>query len=143
MVVFPNRVWFMGESESTILTGLTKLDQKPGFIWDWDRSHFFENVWPKLAERVPLFDKIKLERGYAGLYEITPDECCILGEHPELKGFYLANGFSGHGVMQCPATGKLISELIRLGRYETVDVREFSLDRFKDGKSSVIPEKMH
>jgi FAD-dependent oxidoreductase domain-containing protein 1 len=142
MTVFPNRIWFMGESESKILTGLTKLDQKPGFIFDWDRDHFMDNVWPKLAERIPLFETLKLERGYAGLYEITPDECCILGEHPELKGFYLANGFSGHGVMQAPTTGKLISELIRLGRYETLDATEFSIDRFEKGKS-IISEKMH
>jgi len=142
MVVFPNRIWFIGESESTILTGLTKLDQKPGFIFDWSRDYFIDDIWPKLAERVPLFETLKLERGYAGLYEITPDECCILGEHPELTGFYLANGFSGHGVMQAPATGKLISELIRLGRYETLNANEFSLDRFEKRKS-IVPEHMH
>ena len=93
-----------------ILTGLTRLDQKSGFIFDWDRDYFMDTVWPKLAERVPLLETLKLERGYAGLYEISPDECCILGEHPELQGFYLASGFSGHGVMQAPATGKLMSE---------------------------------
>ena len=142
MVVFPNRIWFMGESEPQILTGLTKPDQEPGFNFDWDRDYFMATVWPMLAEKAPLFDTLKLERGYAGLYEITPDECCILGEHPEVRGFYLANGFSGHGVMQAPATGKLISELIRLGRYETLDAGEFSLQRFKEG-GSTISEKMH
>lgn len=141
-VVFPNRVWFMIESKFTIGTGLTKLDQKPGFSFDWSRDYFLNDIWPRLAERVPLFETLKLEHGYAGLYENTPDECCILGEHPELKGFYLANGFSGHGVMQAPATGKLISELIRLGRYETLNASEFSLDRFEKRKS-IVAERMH
>ena len=142
MIVFPDRSWFMGESKSNIITGLTKLDQKPGFIFDYSKEYFIDDIWPKLAEKVYSFEKLKLERGYAGLYEITPDENCILGEHPELKGFYLANGFSGHGVMQAPATGKLISELISLGRYETLDANEFSLGRFKK-KKSIVSEHMH
>lgn len=142
MVIFPNRACFMGESESKILCSLRKLEQEPGFIFEWDRDHFMNNVWPKLAERMPLFETLKLERGYAGLYEVTPDECPILGEHPEIKGFYLANGFSGHGVMEAPAIGKLISELIRLGRYETVDAGDFSLDRFEKRKP-IIREKSH
>lgn len=143
MVVFPNRVWFMGESESTILTGLTKHDQQPGFDWRWDKTHFMENVWPGLAEGVPLFETLKMGRGYAGLYENTPDECCILGEHPELRGFYMAVGFSGHGVMQAPAAGKLISELIRLGKFETIDASDFSIGRFSSSKKSIVREKSH
>ena len=142
MTIFPNRVWFMGESESQIITALTRPDPKTGFDFSWDREYFMETVWPMLAGHVPLFETLRLERGYAGLYEISPDECCILGEHPEVKGFYLANGFSGHGVMQAPATGKLISELIRLGRYETLDASDFSLERFEKGGVK-IPEKMN
>ncbi len=143
MVIFPNRAWFMGESENTILTGLTKLDQVPGFDWNWDRDHFYESIWPKLADRVPLFETLKLLRGYAGMYENTPDECCILGEHPSVEGFLMAIGFSGHGVMQAPAAGKLISELIRLGRFDTIDVAEFSIKRFASGHSCAISEKSH
>jgi glycine/D-amino acid oxidase-like deaminating enzyme len=143
MVVFPNRAWFMGESENTILAGLTKLDQVPGFDWNWDRDHFHESIWPKLADRVPLFETLKLVRGYAGMYENTPDECCILGRHPAVEGFLMAIGFSGHGVMQAPAAGKLISELIRLGRLDTMDVTEFSIKRFASGQSGTISEKAH
>jgi glycine/D-amino acid oxidase-like deaminating enzyme len=143
MVVFPNRAWFMGESENTILTGLTKLDQTPGFDWNWDRDHFYESIWPKLADRAPLFETLKLVRGYAGMYEGTPDECCILGEHPDVEGFLMAIGFSGHGVMQAPAAGKLISELIRLGSFDAIDVTEFSIKRFAPGQSGTIPEKAH
>jgi glycine/D-amino acid oxidase-like deaminating enzyme len=143
MVIFPNRAWFMGESENTILAGLTKLDQVPGFDWNWDRDHFYESIWPKLADRVPLFETLKLVRGYAGMYENTPDECCILGEHPAVEGFLMAIGFSGHGVMQAPAAGKLISELIHLGRFDTLDVAEFSIKRFASGQSCAISEKSH
>ena len=48
--------------------------------------------------------------GWAGLYEMTPDHNPVLGEHPALRGFIFANGFSGHGLMMSPATGKIVSE---------------------------------
>ena len=72
-----------------------------------------EILWPELAEFVPAFDTLKLLRGGAGLYAVnTLDGNAILGEWPELKGFYLANGFSGHGLQQAPAVGRYLSELI-------------------------------
>ena len=55
-------------------------------------------------------------------------------EHPRLKGFFMANGFSGHGLMMAPATGKVMSELIRTGRAETVDVSDLSIERFARGE---------
>ena len=42
----------------------------------------------------------------------TLDANAILGEWPELKGFYLANGFSGHGFQQAAAVGRHLKELI-------------------------------
>jgi glycine/D-amino acid oxidase-like deaminating enzyme len=62
------------------------------------------------------------------------DHNAILGEHPEIKGFYMAVGFSGHGLMQAPAVGKALSEAIRLRRYETIDVTCLSMDRFETGQ---------
>lgn len=55
----------------------------------------------------------------AGLYAVTPDNHAVLGEEPELRGFFHANGFSGHGVMHSPATGRIIADLITTGRSAT------------------------
>lgn len=86
-----------------------------------------------LAHRVPNFEQIKIERGWAGLYDFnTKDHNAIIGEHPELKGYYIACGFSGHGMQQAPAVGKGLSELIRTGRYETVDLTPLRVERFKE-----------
>ena len=57
----------------------------------------------------------------------------MLGEHPERQGLIFANGFSGHGLMMSPATGVIVSEMIRLGRSETFDVSIFAPDRFERG----------
>jgi len=62
---------------------------------------------------------------------MTPDHNGILDKHPEFDGLYFACGFSGHGLMMSPATGKLMSELIRVGRFETVDASPLSFSRFE------------
>ena len=61
---------------------------------------------------------INPKRAWAGLYEMSPDHHAILGEVAGVPGFYLANGFSGHGVMHAPSTGKILSDLILDGRDE-------------------------
>ena len=73
-------------------------------------------------------------RGWAGLYAVnTLDGNAIVGEWPELKGFYLANGFSGHGLQQAPAVGRYISELIT-GQPLSLDLGIFSPHRILDNK---------
>jgi glycine/D-amino acid oxidase-like deaminating enzyme len=64
---------------------------------------------------------------------VTPDENPILGPHPEIIGLFMATGFSGHGVILAPASGKLVSEVIRLGHYETIDATPYRLARFATG----------
>ncbi len=52
----------------------------------------------------------------------------------------MAIGFSGHGFQQAPAVGKGMSELIRLGRYETLDLSPLSYERVLTGKLVVEEE---
>jgi glycine/D-amino acid oxidase-like deaminating enzyme len=134
MVIDPGGVHWRHETGNKIIVAKTKHDEIPGFQFGYERERFHQECWPDLARRVPEFNKLALERGWGGLYAMTPDHNAIYGEHPEVKGFYLANGFSGHGLMMAPATGKVMSEMIRLGRYETVDVSELRVERFAQGK---------
>ena len=60
------------------------------------------------------------KRAWAGLYEMSPDHHCILGPVAEVPGFFCANGFSGHGVMHSPATGRILADLILHGKTEVV-----------------------
>ena len=53
------------------------------------------------------------------------DANAILGEWPNLKGLYLANGFSGHGMQQGPAVGRYITELIT-GQKPILDLSIFN-----------------
>jgi FAD-dependent oxidoreductase domain-containing protein 1 len=127
--------YFRTETGGRILAGKSNEDEPIGVNFAWERTFFYEEVWPQLAHRIPLFDRLRLQGGWAGLYaENRLDHNAILGEHPELTGFYMAVGFSGHGLQQAPAVGKALSEAIRLGRYETVDVSCLGIDRFDTGQ---------
>ena len=70
-------------------------------------------------------------RGWAGLYAVTPDHHPIVEE--TRPGFVNAVGFSGHGFMQAPATGRVVAELVVDGEARTVDVSALSADRFERG----------
>ena len=84
---------------------------------------------PGLAEA-----EVNPRRAWAGLYEMTPDHHSVLGAVPEVRGLFFANGFSGHGVMHSPATGRILADLILTGRCELVDTALLSIDRFATGR---------
>ena len=141
LVIDVSGLYFRHETGKVIMTGKSILDEPPGFNFKVDNSFFNQTMWPILADRIPVFDRLKLIKGWAGLYEINRlDSNALLGAHPELKGFYMAIGFSGHGFQQAPAVGKAISELIRLGRYETIDVSPLHYDRAFTGKLVIEEE---
>jgi sarcosine oxidase subunit beta len=110
-------------------------EETPGFKTDFDPA-FIEKILTRAADRVPIFENVAVnpKRAWAGLYEMTPDHHPILGPAPEVPGFFLANGFSGHGVMHAPATGKILSDLVLNGRTELIDASLLSLSRFSEGR---------
>jgi sarcosine oxidase subunit beta len=109
-------------------------DETPGYKTDFEPA-FIEKVLTRAADRVPIFENLAVnpKRAWAGLYEMTPDHHPILGQSA-IPGFFLANGFSGHGVMHAPATGKILSDLILTGKTDLVDVSLLSLSRFAEGR---------
>jgi glycine/D-amino acid oxidase-like deaminating enzyme len=118
-----------------ILVGKSMPEDKIGVDFTWDDKRFSELLWPELAEFVPAFDRLKLVRGWAGLYAVnTLDGNAILGPWPELDGFYLANGFSGHGLQQAPAVGRYVSELI-LNKPLSLDLSIFSPQRILENRA--------
>lgn len=110
-------------------------EETPGFKTDFEPS-FIEKILIHAADRVPVFENVAVnpKRAWAGLYEMTPDHHPILGEAPGVPGFFLANGFSGHGVMHAPATGKILCDLILHGKTDLIDASLLSLTRFAEGR---------
>jgi len=109
--------------------------ETPGYKTDFDEA-FVEKILTRAADRVPVFENVAVnpKRAWAGLYEMTPDHHPILGPISGVPGLFLANGFSGHGVMHAPATGKILSDLILHGKTDLIDPTLLDLSRFTEGR---------
>jgi sarcosine oxidase, subunit beta len=109
--------------------------ETPGYKTDFEPS-FIEKILERAANRVPCFDQVPInpKRAWAGLYEMTPDHHPILGSSQQVPGFFFANGFSGHGVMHAPATGKVVSDLVLKGDTDLIDASLLNFERFAEGR---------
>jgi glycine/D-amino acid oxidase-like deaminating enzyme len=129
LVFHPSGLYLRSETGGLLLVGKSLEEDPVGIDFNWERERFMEILWPELAEFIPAFDELKLVRGWAGLYAVnTLDHNAIIGPWPELQGFYLCNGFSGHGMMQGPAVGQYLAEVIT-GQPPTMDLSVFSPER--------------
>jgi sarcosine oxidase subunit beta len=132
-----HRGWyFRQEGDGLLLSG--PLDLEPSFNLNIDYEAMAETSENAIS-RVPVLEKARIARGWAGLYEISPDHHAILGRVPEVEGFILANGFSGHGFQHSPGVGKVISELIVNGKAITIDISSLSIERFERGELMLEP----
>jgi sarcosine oxidase subunit beta len=116
-----------------VLIAYSNADEPPGFNFAFD-PHFVERFAEPLERRFPAVAEAGIDwrRSWSGLYEVTPDHHAVIGPSG-VPGFFLANGFSGHGVMHSPAAGRAVAELIVRGRSESVDIAPLALERFARG----------
>ena len=118
-----------------ILMAWNDPTETPGFKLNFDPA-FIEKILTRGVDRLPCLEEAEVnpKRSWAGLYEMTPDHHPVLGPVPSLPGFFLANGFSGHGVMHSPATGRITADLILKGATDLIDASLLSIDRFASGR---------
>ncbi|MFQ6070102.1 MAG: NAD(P)/FAD-dependent oxidoreductase [Candidatus Aminicenantales bacterium] len=128
--------YFLGYGEK-MLMGMSDPEEPSSFNTHVDRSSL-EKLTEVAVHRAPLLERAKIVRGWAGLYSITADGNPIIGELPEVKGFFCALGFSGHGFQHGPAVGLILSELISEGKTD-FDLSPFAHDRF--GKKALRGER--
>ncbi len=109
--------------------------ERPGFQTAFDAA-FVEKILTHAVNRVPCFESLEVNprRAWAGLYEMTPDHHAVLGPAPGVPGLYFANGFSGHGVMHSPATGRITADLILKGATDLIDASLLNASRFAEGR---------
>lgn len=103
-----------------------------------DHTLFEDHIWPTLAARVPAFEAIRPGAAWAGSYDMNLfDHNAFLGAVPGIDGFYLALGFSGHGLQQSPAVGRGLAELIATGSYQTLDLSPLAIERLAGNRPIV------
>ena len=118
-----------------ILLAWNDPDETPGFKTDFDPG-FIEKILTRAASRVPRLAEAEVNprRAWAGLYEMTPDHHAIIGPAPNVAGLYFVNGFSGHGVMHSPASGRITADLILHGQSDLVNAELLNVERFAAGR---------
>ena len=132
VIDFSQSLYFHREGEG-LLIGMSNQNEKTGFDQNIDEEFELANLEAAIT-RMPLLENASRASHWAGLYEVTPDAHPIYGK-TNVEGFLVCAGFSGHGFMHGPVSGKLMSELILDGTYSTVDVSILDLARFEEGRT--------
>lgn len=132
LTIDPSGVHFREVGGGTYMVG-GHADHDPAVPFDdfaMDHDLWQSHIWPVLATRIPAFEAVKVISEWAGHYAYnTLDQNAILGPHPELENFLFLNGFSGHGLQQSPAMGRGTAEWLVHGRYRTLDLTPFHVER--------------
>lgn len=137
LLIDTSGIWLRPEGKGFIAGFAPPADQDADFAPLEPEYHAFEShVWPTLAERIPGFEALRLQSAWAGYYEMnTFDHNAIVGLHPDCDNLVFANGFSGHGLQQCPAVGRGLAELMLTGRYQSLDLSPISIQRIVDQRA--------
>jgi sarcosine oxidase subunit beta len=135
MVIDFETTFYFHREGAGILFGMSDPFEAPGFDLSvsWE---FLEKVTQVAIGRLPALADAGIAHAWAGLYEVTPDAMPIIGPAREVEGFYMINGFSGHGFQHSPAAGRILAEMILDGHPSGLDPLAFSFERFSGGSSS-------
>jgi D-arginine dehydrogenase len=92
-------------------------------------ADFLTRFTPKIAPQ-------SITNKWAGLRTIAADRAPIVGEDPEVKGFFWCAGQAGHGMETSPALGTIAADLFLEGRTDRIDPQLMAPGRFGRGKLS-------
>ncbi|MBY0463709.1 MAG: FAD-binding oxidoreductase [Burkholderiales bacterium] len=136
LLIDPSGIWLRPEGSGFICGFAPPPEHDADFAPLEPEYHAFDDViWPTLAERIPGFEALRMQGAWAGYYEMnTFDHNALIGLHPRCDNLLFANGFSGHGLQQCPAVGRGLAEWLLTGRYQSLDLSPLSIQRWVDDR---------
>ena len=88
----------------------------------------------RTEHRMPKMGEARVGKGWAGLYDVSPDWAPILGKMPGIEGFICAFGWSGSGFKMGPAVGEIIADLATGDKRCPINPHLFRFERFSDGE---------
>ncbi|OAT79358.1 NAD(P)/FAD-dependent oxidoreductase [Desulfotomaculum copahuensis] len=137
VMCFYHNIYCQQSPHGSFIMGLGDPNEPRGYNTgsSWQ---FLMQMAEKAVRLLPVLKNARVVRQWAGVYDMSPDRQPVLGEVPELPGFYVAAGFSGHGFMIAPMTGQLMAECI-LGKPTSLPIDMFSLSRFSTGELFIEP----
>ena len=88
----------------------------------------FAPAWTETKEFLPVLRECDIEDGFNGIFSFTPDGGPIVGQHPTLEGFYVAEAV---WVTHSAGVARAVAEVLSTGRSE-IDLAECELSRFEE-----------
>ncbi len=147
LVVLPGGVWFRSEGGDAAGSDRFLAGWSPGSgeddaddlpLDEPDLALFDDRIWPVLARQVPAFEALRVQRAWAGWYEVHPlDHNALIGPHPERDRLFCVAGFSGHGLQHAAAAGRGAAEWLLTGGWQTLDLSPFAIERVAAGRPFV------
>ena len=130
-----NLTYFRPEGSDLTLVGNGNVENEvdPDTYNPRPSMDYVEDIWMRLAKRIPDIADGEFFTGYAGLYTSTPDLHPVIDRVDGIEGLYICTGFSGHGFKLSPTVGICMAELILDGAARTVDITPLRMSRFKEG----------
>jgi len=136
-----NGWYFKPEKMGSIIVGsihdIPVEDKKP--IEDLPTAPSYDEVETYSAavlKRFPVMVDARVQGGWVGVYDVTPDYQPVIDKISQIEGFYCAVGFSGHGFKIGPAVGQAMAELVVQGKCSSYDLQIFRHSRFAKQQSS-------
>jgi len=146
LIIDTSHVYFHKDAEN-ILAGYSNMDEPYGYNLEFnfggmdEGSLFVKFIWLPLWCRISKFERIKLIRGWAGLYEETPDRSGYLGRVPGFKNVYECGAHTGRGLMISHGAGTALTDLILDGKFR--EELKHAKDLSRERPSGDLFEELH
>ena len=129
IVTMTNKLYVSQSMRGELIGGITDPKEVPSGSWA-SSLDFARRMSKEILRLFPRLGAARILRQWAGSYDVSPDNTPILGTTESLQGFYMACGYSGHGLMVSPKVGKMMADLIAKGREDPL-LANFELSRFE------------
>jgi glycine cleavage system aminomethyltransferase T/glycine/D-amino acid oxidase-like deaminating enzyme len=88
----------------------------------------FEPAWKASKELLPILQETEIAEGFNGIFSFTPDGGSVVGQAPNLDGFYVAEAV---WVTHSAGVARAVAEVLTEGR-SRIDMAECELTRFEE-----------
>jgi len=130
-VVMSNAIHaYISQSDKGDLVIGAGIDQYSGY-GQRGSYHVIEGTLQAIVELFPLFSRVRMNRQWGGIVDVSPDACPIIGLTP-VKGLYINCGWGTGGFKATPGSGWAMAHTVAHDRPHPLN-EAFSLDRFYSG----------
>lgn len=134
LIIDPSGFWLRPEGRF-LLTGAPPIETADDLPMEPDWRELDEQQWARLAHRIPALAAMRIERAWAGYYEMHGfDHNALIGPSASVDGLWYLCGFSGHGMQHAAGAGLALAEWLTTGTPRTIDVRPLEPARVTRGE---------